>query len=73
MREITVSVYNGGYNWAIARKEEKRKIYDRLMTWNKEKLSKEKVIKELTELGYERITICEDGDIEIYVNGNLEV
>ena len=47
-----------------------RRIYDSsILMCNDEKLSKEKVIKELTELGYEKITICNDGDIEIYENG----
>jgi len=51
-----------------------RRIYDsQILMWNDEKLTKEKVIEELTKLGYEKITICDDGDIEIYINGNREV
>ena len=54
--------------------EVERRIYDsRILMCNDEKLTKEKVVQELTELGYERIIICEDGDIEIYINGNREV
>jgi len=50
--------------------EVERRIYDSsILMCNDEKLSKEKVIKELTELGYEKITICDDGNIEIYENG----
>ena len=51
-----------------------KRIYDSsILMCNDETLSKEKVIKELTELGYEKITICDDGDVEIYINGNKEV
>jgi len=51
-----------------------KRIYDSsILMCNDEKLTKEKIIKELTKLGYERITICENGDVEIYINGNREV
>ena len=50
-----------------------KRIYDsQMITCNDEELSKEKIIKELTELGYERIIICEDGNIEIYVDGKYK-
>ena len=51
-----------------------KRIYDSsILMCNDETLSKEKVIQELTDLGYEKITICDDGDVEIYINGNREV
>lgn len=40
-------------------------IYENMIRFNSDVLTKDKIIKQLTEYGY-RIIICEDGDIELY-------
>lgn len=42
-------------------------IYDsQLLTWQKYELTTEVILKKLQEKGYNKVTVCENGDIEIY-------
>ena len=88
MKEIIISIYDGGWQWSIAKYEDDKyyittnvnkyetlcavdqMIYDsEIIRWNDDSLRIDIAIKKLTDLGYERIIICEDGNVEIYING----
>ena len=92
MKEIIISVYDGGWQWSIVKYEDDKyykssnensyetlyivdkMIYDsEIIHWNDESLTQEAIIKKLAELGYERVIICKDGDIEVFEYASKEV
>lgn len=47
-------------------------IYDsQLLFWRKDNLTKDVVIKKLTNLRYNKIVLCEEGCVEVYKNGKI--